>query len=147
MLLTPLSAMRHVARVSKSFSKPFSRYSQVRKRQALNSMNSNTSSRTRHVYLGCGHMMRCKKRTLWVVILYRVMMVGEIAAGYITGSMASASPMDFICYPCGVRWGSQLAAFCVCQAVNASRQLASVLAPAKWEIWVALLFALNSGNR
>ncbi len=40
-----------------------------------------------HVYLGAWHDENAK-RTLWVVTLTAVMMVGEIIAGYITGSMA-----------------------------------------------------------
>lgn len=40
-----------------------------------------------HDFLGAGHDDNAK-RTLWVVILTVVMMVGEIAAGYLTGSMA-----------------------------------------------------------
>ncbi|MBF7142898.1 MULTISPECIES: CDF family Co(II)/Ni(II) efflux transporter DmeF [Pseudomonas] len=40
-----------------------------------------------HVFLGTDHD-RNARRTLWVVALTLVMMVGEIAAGYLTGSMA-----------------------------------------------------------
>ncbi|MDB6051933.1 MAG: cation transporter [Pseudomonas sp.] len=40
-----------------------------------------------HVFLGSAHEENAK-RTLWVVALTVVMMVGEITAGYITGSMA-----------------------------------------------------------
>jgi len=40
-----------------------------------------------HVFLGASHDENAR-RTLWVVALTFVMMVGEIAAGYITGSMA-----------------------------------------------------------
>lgn len=40
-----------------------------------------------HVFLGTSHDANTR-RTLWVVGLTAVMMVGEIAAGYITGSMA-----------------------------------------------------------
>ena len=40
-----------------------------------------------HNFLGAGHDENAR-RTLWVVILTVVMMVGEIFAGYITGSMA-----------------------------------------------------------
>ncbi|KQZ78660.1 MULTISPECIES: CDF family Co(II)/Ni(II) efflux transporter DmeF [unclassified Pseudomonas] len=40
-----------------------------------------------HVFLGSAHDENAK-RTLWVVALTVVMMVGEIIAGYITGSMA-----------------------------------------------------------
>lgn len=40
-----------------------------------------------HNFLGAGHDDNTK-RTLWVVALTVVMMVGEISAGYITGSMA-----------------------------------------------------------
>ncbi|WP_237249817.1 CDF family Co(II)/Ni(II) efflux transporter DmeF [Pseudomonas syringae] len=50
-------------------------------------MNSNTSFTHEHVYLGSAHDENAK-RTLWVVILTVVMMVGEITAGYLTGSMA-----------------------------------------------------------
>ncbi|HEF4762456.1 TPA: CDF family Co(II)/Ni(II) efflux transporter DmeF [Pseudomonas putida] len=40
-----------------------------------------------HMFLGSAHDENAK-RTLWVVVLTVVMMVGEITAGYITGSMA-----------------------------------------------------------
>ncbi|EXF93632.1 cation transporter [Pseudomonas fluorescens HK44] len=40
-----------------------------------------------HMFLGATHDENAR-RTLWVVALTFVMMVGEIAAGYITGSMA-----------------------------------------------------------
>lgn len=50
-------------------------------------MNSNASFAHEHVFLGSAHDANAK-RTLWVVALTVVMMVGEIAAGYITGSMA-----------------------------------------------------------
>ncbi|KAB0495272.1 CDF family Co(II)/Ni(II) efflux transporter DmeF [Pseudomonas vancouverensis] len=40
-----------------------------------------------HMFLGAAHDENAK-RTLWVVALTVVMMVGEISAGYITGSMA-----------------------------------------------------------
>jgi cation diffusion facilitator family transporter len=40
-----------------------------------------------HVFLSAAHDQNAR-RTLWVVALTFVMMVGEIAAGYITGSMA-----------------------------------------------------------
>ncbi|HET6941180.1 MAG TPA: cation transporter, partial [Sphingomicrobium sp.] len=40
-----------------------------------------------HDFLGSSHD-RNARRTLWVVALTAVMMVGEIAAGLITGSMA-----------------------------------------------------------
>jgi cation diffusion facilitator family transporter len=40
-----------------------------------------------HVFLGSSHDENAK-RTLWVVALTTVMMVGEIVAGYLTGSMA-----------------------------------------------------------
>ncbi|MCR6661455.1 MAG: CDF family Co(II)/Ni(II) efflux transporter DmeF [Asticcacaulis sp.] len=40
-----------------------------------------------HVFLGRAHDENAR-RTLWVVGLTAVMMVGEIAAGYVTGSMA-----------------------------------------------------------
>ncbi|QLG92931.1 CDF family Co(II)/Ni(II) efflux transporter DmeF [Pseudomonas yamanorum] len=48
---------------------------------------SHTSHLHDHVFLGASHDENAK-RTLWVVALTVVMMVGEIAAGYITGSMA-----------------------------------------------------------
>ena len=51
-------------------------------------MNSTHINHTHdHVFLGSGHDENAK-RTLWVVALTMVMMVGEITAGYITGSMA-----------------------------------------------------------
>lgn len=40
-----------------------------------------------HMFLGSAHDENAK-RTLWVVALTVVMMIGEIIAGYITGSMA-----------------------------------------------------------
>ncbi|HVI97470.1 MAG TPA: CDF family Co(II)/Ni(II) efflux transporter DmeF [Sphingomonas sp.] len=40
-----------------------------------------------HVFLGASHDENAR-RTLWVVALTAVMMVGEIVAGYLTGSMA-----------------------------------------------------------
>lgn len=40
-----------------------------------------------HVFLGASHEENAR-RTLWVVLLTLVMMVAEIAAGYLTGSMA-----------------------------------------------------------
>lgn len=40
-----------------------------------------------HDFLGSSHD-RNARRTLWVVILTAAMMVGEIIAGYLTGSMA-----------------------------------------------------------
>lgn len=40
-----------------------------------------------HVFLGSSHDQNAR-RTLWVVALTAIMMVGEILAGYITGSMA-----------------------------------------------------------
>lgn len=48
---------------------------------------STTTTSHDHVFLGASHEDNAK-RTLWVVLLTVVMMVGEIAAGYITGSMA-----------------------------------------------------------
>src|SRR3546814_15040209 len=40
-----------------------------------------------HMFLGTAHDANAR-RTRWVVLLTAVMMVGEIAAGYATGSMA-----------------------------------------------------------
>ncbi len=48
---------------------------------------SHTNHLHDHVFLGASHDENAK-RTLWVVALTVVMMVGEIAAGYLTGSMA-----------------------------------------------------------
>ncbi|EPJ84662.1 cation efflux protein [Pseudomonas sp. CFII64] len=50
-------------------------------------MNSSNSYTHEHFYLGSAHDENAK-RTLWVVMLTVAMMVGEIAAGYMTGSMA-----------------------------------------------------------
>ncbi|MDB6048851.1 MAG: cation transporter [Pseudomonas sp.] len=50
-------------------------------------MNISNSQPHDHVFLGSAHEENAK-RTLWVVMLTVVMMIGEIAAGYITGSMA-----------------------------------------------------------
>ncbi|QVW21865.1 CDF family Co(II)/Ni(II) efflux transporter DmeF [Pseudomonas hormoni] len=49
--------------------------------------SSSVSHIHQHVFLGSAHEENAK-RTLWVVALTVVMMVGEITAGYITGSMA-----------------------------------------------------------
>ena len=43
-----------------------------------------------HVFLGSAHDDNAR-RTLWVVALTAVMMIGEIIAGYLTGSMALPS--------------------------------------------------------
>ncbi|RRV48780.1 CDF family Co(II)/Ni(II) efflux transporter DmeF [Pseudomonas sp. p106] len=48
---------------------------------------STTDFEHSHNFLGTAHDDNAK-RTLWVVMLTVVMMVGEIAAGYVTGSMA-----------------------------------------------------------
>ncbi|QXI26554.1 CDF family Co(II)/Ni(II) efflux transporter DmeF [Pseudomonas vanderleydeniana] len=48
---------------------------------------STTNPMHSHDFLGASHDDNAR-RTLWVVLLTVVMMVGEIAAGYITGSMA-----------------------------------------------------------
>lgn len=50
-------------------------------------MNSSINYAHDHVFLGSAHDENAR-RTLWVVALTVVMMVGEIAAGYVTGSMA-----------------------------------------------------------
>lgn len=52
-------------------------------------MSTTDTAGTRHLhdFLGASHDENAK-RTLWVVALTAVMMVGEIAAGYWTGSMA-----------------------------------------------------------
>jgi cation diffusion facilitator family transporter len=49
--------------------------------------NINTRYTHDHVFLGASHDENAR-RTLWVVALTVLMMIGEIAAGYITGSMA-----------------------------------------------------------
>ncbi len=43
--------------------------------------------RHHHVFLGAAHDANAR-RTRWVVLLTAAMMIGEIAAGYLTGSMA-----------------------------------------------------------
>lgn len=50
-------------------------------------MSESTPTQHLHDFLGSSHDENAK-RTLWVVALTAVMMVGEIAAGYWTGSMA-----------------------------------------------------------
>jgi len=50
-------------------------------------MSESASTRHLHDFLGASHDENAR-RTLWVVALTAVMMVGEIAAGYWTGSMA-----------------------------------------------------------
>jgi len=77
--------MKSVKRVSKSFLKL---YGAIPSDDAgLFLMNNDISYTHEHVFLGSSHDENAK-RTLWVVMLTVVMMVGEIAAGYITGSMA-----------------------------------------------------------
>ncbi|WP_283189507.1 CDF family Co(II)/Ni(II) efflux transporter DmeF [Pseudomonas sp. PMCC200344] len=49
--------------------------------------NSHTDYSHDHMFLGTSHEENAK-RTLWVVALTVVMMVAEITAGYVTGSMA-----------------------------------------------------------
>lgn len=51
----------------------------------MNSININHTHD--HMFLGSAHDENAK-RTLWVVALTVVMMIGEITAGYLTGSMA-----------------------------------------------------------
>lgn len=53
----------------------------------MSSPNVNINHVHDHVFLGSSHEENAK-RTLWVVALTVVMMVGEITAGYLTGSMA-----------------------------------------------------------
>ncbi len=53
----------------------------------MNSPNIHINHVHDHVFLGSAHEENAK-RTLWVVALTLVMMVGEITAGHITGSMA-----------------------------------------------------------
>jgi cation diffusion facilitator family transporter len=53
----------------------------------MSAPHSNIEHTHSHVFLGSAHEENAK-RTLWVVALTVVMMVGEITAGYITGSMA-----------------------------------------------------------
>jgi cation diffusion facilitator family transporter len=53
----------------------------------MSSTNSKIDHVHDHVFLGSAHEENAK-RTLWVVALTLVMMVGEITAGYLTGSMA-----------------------------------------------------------
>jgi Co/Zn/Cd efflux system component len=55
-----------------------------------------------HVFLGHAHDENAR-RTLWVVGLTALMMVGEIAAGYITGSMALLAD-GFIWPPMPAHW-------------------------------------------
>ena len=50
-------------------------------------MNSSARYTHEHVYLGAAHDENAE-RTLWVVMLTVIMMVAEIASGYLTGSMA-----------------------------------------------------------
>ena len=52
----------------------------------MNNLNSINHTHE-HVFLGSAHDENAR-RTLWVVALTVVMMVGEITAGYLTGSMA-----------------------------------------------------------
>ncbi|HEX8593851.1 MAG TPA: CDF family Co(II)/Ni(II) efflux transporter DmeF [Pseudomonas sp.] len=53
----------------------------------MSSPDTNIKHGHDHIFLGSAHEENAQ-RTLWVVALTVVMMVGEITAGYITGSMA-----------------------------------------------------------
>lgn len=53
----------------------------------MSTPRSNMDHTHSHVFLGSAHEENAR-RTLWVVALTVVMMIGEITAGYITGSMA-----------------------------------------------------------
>lgn len=72
--------------MSKSFLKPFADTPSERV-QVFSHEQHQHQPHTRHMFLGSAHDENAK-RTLWVVALTVVMMVGEITAGYITGSMA-----------------------------------------------------------
>lgn len=74
--------MKSEPKVPASCSKPFAAMGNetAMKTTALHHVHS-------HNFLGIDHDQNAR-RTLWVVVLTVVMMVGEIAAGYITGSMA-----------------------------------------------------------
>jgi cation diffusion facilitator family transporter len=50
-------------------------------------INPQMSYTHEHVFLGASHDQNAR-RTLWVVALTVIMMIGEISAGYLTGSMA-----------------------------------------------------------
>src|SRR3546814_33191 len=53
----------------------------------ISDWSSDVCSSDLHMFLGAAHDANAR-RTRWVVLLTAVMMVGEIAAGYVTGSMA-----------------------------------------------------------
>ncbi len=59
----------------------------ARSHPALRQMTLMTNHAHEHVFLGAAHEENAR-RTLWVVMLTVVMMVAEIPAGYVTGSMA-----------------------------------------------------------
>src|SRR3546814_10349642 len=59
----------------------------MRNRRAVTTPSDLDAFAHDHMFLGAAHDANAR-RTRWVVLLTAVMMVGEIAAGYVTGSMA-----------------------------------------------------------
>src|SRR3546814_1846914 len=59
----------------------------IRNRRAVTTPSDLDAFAHDHMFLGAAHDANAR-RTRWVVLLTAVMMVGEIAAGYVTGSMA-----------------------------------------------------------
>jgi Co/Zn/Cd efflux system component len=86
-----------------------------------------------HMFLGKSHEENAK-RTLWVVALTVVMMVAEITAGYLTGSMALLAD--------GFHMATHAGALGIPQLLTVTQKdmpqvRATVLELARWETWVA----------
>lgn len=88
-----------------------------------------------HMFLGKSHEENAK-RTLWVVALTVVMMVAEITAGYLTGSMALLADGFHMATHAGALGIAQLLTLTL---KDMPQVLATVLELARWEIWVASL--------
>lgn len=86
-----------------------------------------------HMFLGKSHEENAK-RTLWVVALTVVMMVAEITAGYLTGSMALLADGFHMATHAGALG---IAAAAYGYAKDMPQVLATVLELARWETWVA----------
>lgn len=84
-----------------------------------------------HVFLGRAHDENAR-RTLWVVGLTAVMMVGEIAAGYVTGSMALLADGFHMATHAGALG---VAAAAMPMLENTLPIVASASAPARSAIW------------
>ncbi len=88
-----------------------------------------------HMFLGSAHDENAK-RTLWVVALTVVMMIGEIIAGYITGSMALLADGFHMATHADAHWASRPP---LTDMQNATRPVSdTVLVPGRLATWAGL---------